>query len=146
MKKVFLLFIISFLNLNSFGQEKTTSLKKLGWIYASNTEGLIGFIDSKGEQVVPMKYKHIYPFGEYKEDWARVENEQGLKGFIDSKGKEIVPTKYLNIFPFGEYKENWAKVMINDPLDGSLYGFINSDGNEIVKPIYRAIYIDDEKR
>lgn len=140
MKKIFLLFVISFLSLNSFGQEKI-SLKKLGWITVKNNEGLIGFIDSKGKDVVPMKYTRIYPFGEYKEDWALVVNEQGLTGFIDSKGKEIVPTKYLHIFPFGEIKENWAKVKI-DALGGDLCGFINSDGKEVVKPIYREIFID----
>ncbi|AOW08492.1 WG repeat-containing protein [Flavobacterium gilvum] len=139
MKKVFLLFVISLLSINSFGQEKTTLLKKLGWIYVRNMEGLIGFIDSKGKEVVPMKYANIDSFGEYKDDWARVENEQGLIGFIDSKGKEIVPTKYLRVYPFGEDKENWAKVMIKDELE--LYGYINLDGKEIVKPIYTKILV-----
>lgn len=133
MKRVLLLFVIFFLNLYSFAQKDSISLKKQSeWITVRNNTGLIGFINSKGKEIVPCKYIAVEPFGPYRENWAKVVNAQGLIGFINSDGKEIVKPKYTRIDFFGEYKKDWAKVENSQ----GLIGFINSDGKEIVKPKY----------
>ncbi|AOW08491.1 WG repeat-containing protein [Flavobacterium gilvum] len=132
MKKIFLLFVFSFLSLNSFGQEKKTQLtEQLDWMPVKNAAGLMGFINSKGEEFVPCKYTKIdkfVTFGDSKEKWAMVTDDQGLVGIINSIGKEVVPCKYVSIELFGEFEKNWARVT----NDEGLIGFINSKGEEIV--------------
>src|SRR6478735_11157642 len=108
MKKVFLLFI--FININVFAQEhKITLTKQLDWMPVKNQAGLMGFVNSKGKEIVPCKYTKIDLFDENKIDWALVRDERGFFGFINSKGKEIVPCKYSSIDLFGSIKENWAR-------------------------------------
>jgi len=118
----------------SHAQIKTE--KSSDWIVVYASDGLMGYINSEGKEIVPPIYEKIHPFGEYKEDWARVETLEGLSGFIDSTGKIVVEPKYEYINKFGEYKTDWALVSLY-----SHYGFINTKGEEVVKPIYAEIPI-----
>lgn len=110
--------------------------KPSDWIVVYASDGLMGYINSEGKEIVPPIYEKIHPFGEYKENWARVETLDGLTGFIDSTGKTVVEPKYQYIEKFGVYKDDWALVSIDDQ-----YGFINTKGEEVVKPIYAEIPI-----
>lgn len=104
------------------------------WILVYASDGLMGYLNSEGKEIVPPIYEMIHPFGEYKENWARVETLGGLTGFIDTNGKLVVEPKYEYIEKFGEYKSDWALVSIEEQ-----YGFINIEGKEIVPPIYSEI-------
>lgn len=68
-----------------------------GWVLVQNKDGLYGFIDSNGEEIVKPKYLKISRFGEIKQGWALVQNEDGLYGFINNDGDEIVEPQYLSI-------------------------------------------------
>lgn len=116
----------------SLAQKKTD--KPSEWIVVYSSDGLMGYLNSEGKEIVPPIYENIHPFGEYKENWARVETLEGLSGFIDSNGKIVVEPKYQYIEKFGEYKTDWALVSLYDH-----YGFINSKGEEVVAPIYSEI-------
>ena len=96
-------------------------------------DGLYGFIDVDGNEIVKPKYEAISAFGAYQKDWAQIQKD-GLYGFIDSKGIEIVKPRYDAISAFGAYQKDWALVQ----KDG-LYGFIDSNGKEIVKAKYNEI-------
>ncbi len=52
-------------------------------------DGLLGFINDKGEEVVSPQYDNIGHFDVEKTNWAKVERH-GAIGFIDSSGKEVV--------------------------------------------------------
>lgn len=110
--------------------------KPSDWIVVYAEDGLMGYLNSQGKEIVPPLYENIHPFGEYKENWARVEILGGLTGFIDSTGKTVVEPKYEYIEKFGTYKADWALVSVNDK-----YGFINTKGEEVVAPIYAEIPI-----
>lgn len=111
------------------------------WILVYAPDGLMGYLNREGKEVVAPVYEMIYPFGEYKKDWARVEILGGLTGFIDTTGKFVVEPKYEYIEKFGKYKEDWALVCIDDQ-----YGFINSQGKEVVAPIYAEIPVPIKKK
>jgi len=110
--------------------------KPSDWIVVYASDGLMGYLNSEGKEIVPPIYENIHPFGEYKENWARVETLDGLTGFIDSTGKTVVEPKYESIEKFGAYKEDWALVSVD-----AHYGFINTKGEEVVAPIYAEIPI-----
>jgi len=59
-----------------------------GWALVEKN-GLFGFIDKSGTEVVPVVYSKISYFDEYHKGLAMVERN-GKKGFIDRKGREIV--------------------------------------------------------
>ena len=95
--------------------------------------GLYGFIDQNGNEIVKPQYESIGSFGVYQSHWALVYKD-GLYGFIDQKGNEILKPQYESIGSFGVYQSHWALVY----KDG-LYGFIDQKGNEILKPQYESV-------
>lgn len=87
-----------------------------------------GFIDQKGQEVVPPKYDDVHHF---REGFAAVcmgDWKTGKWGFIDRTGKEIVPPKYDDAYAFCE---GLALVLLEDQ-----FGFIDTAGHEIVPPKY----------
>ena len=59
-----------------------------GWALVEKN-GLFGFIDRSGAEVVPVVYSRISYFNEYTKGLALVERN-GKKGFINRKGAEVV--------------------------------------------------------
>tara|TARA_B110000238_G_C16090209_1_gene423466 strand:+ start:1100 stop:1414 length:315 start_codon:yes stop_codon:yes gene_type:complete len=59
-------------------------------------EGLYGFIDSNGTEIVAPKYDEIFTFGVYQNDLALVQKD-GLYGFINTEGVEVIPAKNKEI-------------------------------------------------
>ena len=97
--------------------------------------GLYGFIDNDGHEVVKPKYHVIGSFGEYQKDWALVEIN-GLYGFINDEGTVVVKPRYHAISKFGLHENNWALVEFK-----GYYGFIDDEGTEVVKPKYHDISV-----
>lgn len=104
-------------NIGKFGKQRE------GWALVSK-DGLYGFIDESGIEVVPPAYDFIGKFGAHgREDWALV-SRNGLYGFIDRNGIEVVPLKYDMI---DKFKKKRAIVHKN-----GRQGIIDADGIEIV--------------
>ena len=84
-----------------------------------------GFIDTNGNEVVPLIYDDI----DYspKEGVYRVK-KRNVFGYVDIFGKEIVAPQYNFARNFSN---NLAAVKTNDK-----WGFVNKDGNEIIKCNY----------
>jgi len=127
-------------NIKSIEIELSKKENPAEWILVYAPDGLMGYINREGKEIVPPVFKMIYPFGEYKQNWARVEILGDLTGFIDTTGKFVVEPKYEYIEKFGKYREDWALVCIDDQ-----FGFINSQGKEIVPPIYSEIPFINKK-
>lgn len=83
-----------------------------------------GFIDKKGNEIVPFKYNEVYDFNE---GLAAVELN-GKWGFIDKTGKEVISPKY-NYADF--FREGLAAVEYNGQ-----YEFIDKNGNRAIQKRY----------
>jgi hypothetical protein len=85
--------------------------------------GKWGFINEKGEVVIPLTYHSVTLFSE---GLAAVDN----RSYIDKTGKVVITlTKhYDEIFPF---VEGFATVMRNNQ-----YGYIDRSGKEVVPPVH----------
>ena len=93
-----------------------------------------GYINSKGEEVIPCKYAGACDFSE---GLACVRNEDDKYGFIDKKGELVIPCKYDYVVIFSE---GLARVRNED----NKYGFIDKKG-ELVIPCkyYYADYFSE---
>ena len=97
-----------------------------------------GFVDKKGNVIVPAKY---YSVADFKEGRAWVANEDNHDhawcGYIDLDGKEVVPIKYRVPLEEGykaiSFSEGLAAVqMRTDNYDSPIYGYIDKMGNEVI--------------
>jgi len=90
-----------------------------------NNDGKYGFIDKKGELVIPMSF-------DVDEGGETTEFHEGLApiyknekyGYIDKSGKEVIPCNYSAAFNFNE---GMALVMKEEK-----FGFIDVNGKEII--------------
>ena len=76
---------------------KTMKLFKEGLAPVQNYEGLWGFINKEGEEVIPCQYSD---FRYFHEDLAAVQNDEGLWGYIYTCGELLIPFKYEFAFNF----------------------------------------------
>lgn len=83
-----------------------------------------GFIDKRGDEVVPLVYDRA---GDFSEGLAAVERD-GKWGYIDVFGKEQIKLLYDNAF---EFSQGMAAVVLGEKL-----GFIDKSGKLVVPPIY----------
>lgn len=94
-----------------------------GLAAVQNDNGLWGFIDKKGQEVIPFVYtKKPWPFHS---GLARVENKQGLVGFIDQKGELAIPARYA-------FSSNFSKGISIARKFGypTTFVILDSEGNE----------------
>jgi hypothetical protein len=94
-----------------------------------------GFINTKGELVIPLKYDNAWDFSEWQRtgflSCVRLGNKSG---FIDTSGKEVIPLQYDMV---GLFREGLAKVTMNPvPAVDSKNGYIDSAGNLVIPMHY----------
>lgn len=130
MKKIFLAFAILGATLS---QAQIETFKKYNEVHNFSEgfakvelNGKWGFINQKGEEIIPLKYDNVEHFSE----GFAIVKLNGKYGFINKEGKKIIPIKYDYIHRFSE---GFAKVKLNGK-----WGFINTKGKEIVPPLVRA--------
>lgn len=92
-----------------------------------------GFINDKGEEVIPVKYDEGSSFFErpgMKIDVTPI-RYNGKYGYINKQGKELTPFKYdvASSFSYENGKYAWMEV------DGKK-GFVNQKGEEVIPPKY----------
>ena len=88
-------------------------------------DGKYGYIDGKGEEVIPCRYDEVDDFSE---GLAAVQKD-GLCGFINKNGEEVVPCRYDRASSFSDDGLAWV-------VKGGLWGVINEKGEEVVPCIY----------
>ena len=85
-----------------------------------------GYINRKGELVVPCIYEEA---SDFKEGLAKVRKD-GKFGFINKEGKLVVPCIYSDA---GDFHEGLAYVKKHDSYTGKTrYGFINKAGDVVI--------------
>ena len=96
-------------------------------VAAVSLNGWAGFVDTKGNIIVPFEYEHAEYFQNGLapiEIFDDVEREYKC-GFIDKTGKEIIPCEYDEVHHFFD-----GRALVVERWNG--YGFIDERGNEIV--------------
>lgn len=87
-----------------------------------------GFIDKKGEIVIPIQYDIAYSFS----NGLALVNKDRKYGFIDKFGQTVIPLKYRFAQSFSE---GLAPVTMKNK-----YGYIDKTGKEVIPFIYDAAY------
>lgn len=134
------LVIVVALLLNKFmskSDEEPTNLfyKNLVCVYDADKEQW-GYANKKGDMIIRAKYEEAYNFADCGLALVAEDSDEGVKyGFIDTKGKTVINLKYDAASSFNEY--GIAVVVKED-----MYGIINSDGEEIIKP-NKYVYIGE---
>ncbi len=82
--------------------------------------GKFGFIDKKGNEVIPTQYDLV---GDFSEGLSKVMNDNKY-GYINPEGIEVIPLIFDDAW---EFSEGLAGVSVNNK-----YGFINKKGDYIV--------------
>jgi len=92
---------------------------------AVKSGGKWGFINTKGKEVIPLKYSEIKNFSD---GIATV--QLGIKwGYIDKTGTILIPFKYDDAWSF--YDNMPAAVKLNDK-----FGYVNKSGIEVIPVMY----------
>ncbi len=81
-----------------FTSRKYNSVRSFSEGLAGVSWGRWGFINTEGEEVIPLQYDSIMPFSE---GLAGVEKD-GRWGFINTEGEEVIPFQFDHIMPFSE--------------------------------------------
>lgn len=122
--------------LNSFDYEHIGPFK-FGLSSVTNTisgEILSGFINLKGEEIVPLIYHDFQP--EFYEGYAVVSKNNYRECVINTKGEEILNTEYACLLDFCDglaCAERLSKFLW---FKKSKYGYIDIKGKEIISCIY----------
>lgn len=95
--------------------------------------GKDGFINTKGEEVIPCEYCFAVPFSE---GLAVVGKEGEGQGYIDRTGKIAIPCQYTHATSFSE---GLAYVMKHDGQEL----FIDRNGREVIRMKYSAVHFTD---
>ena len=108
----------------------TSKYEKVGYVgegmVAVKKNGLWGFIDTKGNELIKPMYEDAYQF---KEGLAAVQTKSGKWGFIDKAGRVIIKPQYEAIKSFSE---GLAAVTTTDRK----IGFIDQSGSMVIPPSF----------
>lgn len=126
---------------NKTGKEMPLNFEKVGFEYYGKLlvkqNNKYGFINTKGEIAIPLKYDNAYDFSDWERTGYLTPVRLGNKsGFIDTSGKEVIPLKYDWV---GLFREGLAKVTMNMvPAVDSKSGYVDSAGNLVIPMIYNS--------
>ena len=104
--------------------------------YASlEKDGKWGLYDKNGNLLID----HIYDDNLFvREERICIEDpETGLEGVLDVNGNIIADFKYDKVF---EYSNGMAIYTVVDENDEDYYGFLDSEGNEIIEAVYTGAW------
>lgn len=97
---------------------------------AVSRNGLEGFIDKTGKEVVPCKYKNV---NQMKNGRAIVQTQLSHYGVINQKGVEVIPCIYKEL---SKFYHGFAKFRTSEYFR---YGIMDSTGKEIIPAKYDDI-------
>lgn len=92
--------------------------------------GLWGYIDKEGNEVIPCQYESAEDFNNSR----AIVSKGGLYGCIDTKGNEVVPFEYGWIHHYTDYF-----IVNKDYKNIHGCGYLDNDGKEIAPCIYSTI-------
>lgn len=86
-----------------------------------------GFMNTKGEEVIPVKYEQVYHF---KNGYSSVLMNDKW-GFVDTTGNLVIPCE---IEDCGDFSDGLVAI-----LEGDKWGFMDTKGAWVIKPKYEVV-------
>ena len=99
-----------------------TGTFKEGLARVKNQQGLWGYINKKGIEVIPCQFENAQDFSE---GLAIIRNKEGLAGYIDKNGQIVIECQYIDAYDF---HEGIAAVRIGEKQ----WKYINQVGEYII--------------
>ena len=90
-----------------------------GLVLIKNEDGLMGYVNLKGETVIPLIYRNC---GYFKSGLAWARNSEGKIGYINKSGEWVIEPEFLAVKDFDPVSQ-LAKARVNET-----WGFINKKG------------------
>ncbi len=101
-----------------------------GLVCVSTWKGFTGYINNKGETIIPLKFIQGENFSN---GLAKVSDNTRRYGFIDKKGEVVLPFEYYVAKGFSDERAAFKK----DSSGG--WGFIDKQGKAIIPAIYAEV-------
>ncbi len=90
-------------------------------------EGLYGYIDKTGKEVIACKSKYVRNYvRNFHEDLAVVQDERGQYGYIDRTGKEVFACKY-------EYAKDFHEGLASVKTTNGIFYYINNTNDIMIE-------------
>lgn len=114
-----------------------------GLCEVTNAEGLDGYIDASGKEIIPCIYQWARSFKKGKAYVEKAVDRYGSTraGMIDKMGNIVVPFLYNDIKEFINGRAIVSVRSKTSNLPSSIYGLISENGSEILPPNYSHIEI-----
>ena len=114
----------------ALGEKKNGERAKVGNKYvALKTGKTYGYIDMTGKAVTKIKYDAVQDV--FHDGMAGVKLKN-MYGYVSTTGHET-PINYIHV---GEFSNGLGLVVTNPKKDFPKYGYINAEGQEVIKPQY----------
>lgn len=94
-------------------------------LFVVRVDGKEGFMNPKGEVVIPTTFQKVYPFS----DGLAAVQVEDLWGFIDADGKMVIEPQFVEVDFFSEGLAAVREKEFTDP-----WGYIDKQGKMIIKP------------
>lgn len=91
--------------------------------------GLFGFIDRSGSQVIPLKFTGVLDFSQGLAQATMDPNREKI-GFINKKGDWVIPPQFLDA---SDFSEDLAAVLLGEE-GGYKWGYIDRNGTMVIPP------------
>jgi len=105
--------------------ERSVTKKSRGLLYPAHVKGKFGFINRKGEMVIPPRFDSVYcVFG----DSLAPVRFGGKEGYIDRRGRWVIRPRFELAFPFSE---GLAAVLVGVKGRRKKYGYIDRQGRMV---------------
>jgi hypothetical protein len=95
--------------------------------------GLFGFIDRSGSQVIPLKFTGVLDFSQGLAQATMAPNRE-IIGFINTQGDWVIPPQFQDATGFSE---DLAAVLVGKE-SGDKWGYIDRNGTMVIPPRFEA--------
>ena len=108
-------------------------------VFIVTKNNLKGSYDSKGKELIPIKYDKIEDFGDYWHCFWKV-YLNGLQGLYSYEGKQVLPAEYEKISSIDRgYKKSPSLIV----KEKGKYGMLNAQGERLIKSEYDDVKFDN---
>ena len=109
------------------------SIKRLkNNVFIVTKDNLKGSYDSKGKELIPIKYNEIEEFDAYKHHFWKV-YLNGRQGLYTTEGKQVLPTEYEKISSIDRGLDQSPNLIVKKK---GKYGMFNAEGERLIKSEY----------
>ena len=101
-------------------------------VFIVTKDNLKGSYDSKGKELIPIKYNEIEEFDAYRHHFWKV-YLNGRQGLYTTEGKQVLPTEYEKISSIDRGLDQSPNLIVKEK---GKYGMFNAEGERLIKSEY----------